>query len=65
MSTKNENDWSEDEQKAAKEYERKVKELLEEREKYHKVTYHNLKTNCVKYDHLAIFSTLFLLYCRL
>jgi len=41
MSTKNENDWSEDEQKAAKEYERKVKELLEEREKYHKVTYHN------------------------
>ncbi|KAK3096042.1 hypothetical protein FSP39_022384 [Pinctada imbricata] len=36
MLTKEEKDWTEDEQKAAKEYERKVKELQEEREKYRK-----------------------------
>lgn len=32
-------DWTEDEQKVYKEYERKVKELNEEREKYRKVCY--------------------------
>lgn len=37
MSTKEPNDWSEDEQKLAKEYEKKVKDLQEEREKYRKV----------------------------
>ena len=37
MGQKDESDWSEDEQKLVKEYERKVKELQEEREKYRKV----------------------------
>lgn len=37
MLTKKEEDWSEDEQKLVKEYEKKVKDLQEEREKYHKV----------------------------
>nr|XP_034327595.1 cilia- and flagella-associated protein 43 isoform X6 [Crassostrea gigas] len=36
MSTKEPTDWSEDEQKLAKEYEKKVKDLQEEREKYRK-----------------------------
>ncbi|KAL8576297.1 hypothetical protein ACOMHN_006220 [Nucella lapillus] len=36
MQQKAETDWSEDEQKQAKEYERKVKELNEEREKFRK-----------------------------
>ncbi|XP_048745697.2 cilia- and flagella-associated protein 43-like isoform X3 [Ostrea edulis] len=36
MSTKEPNDWTEDEQKLAKEYEKRVKELQEEREKYRK-----------------------------
>ncbi|XP_062576681.1 cilia- and flagella-associated protein 43-like isoform X2 [Saccostrea cucullata] len=36
MSTKEPTDWTEDEQKLAKEYEKKVKELQEEREKYRK-----------------------------
>ncbi|XP_078310806.1 cilia- and flagella-associated protein 43-like isoform X4 [Crassostrea virginica] len=36
MSTKEPNDWTEDEQKLAKEYEKKVKDLQEEREKYRK-----------------------------
>ena len=40
MLTKEEKDWTEDEQKAVKEYERKVKELQEEREKYRKVRGH-------------------------
>lgn len=31
-------DWSEDEQKLVKEYEKKVKDLQEEREKYRKVS---------------------------
>ena len=38
MSTKEPNDWTEDEQKLAKEYEKKVKDLQEEREKYRKVS---------------------------
>lgn len=38
MSTKEPTDWSEDEQKLAKEYEKKVKDLQEEREKYRKVS---------------------------
>ena len=38
MQQKAESDWTEDEQKLAKEYERKVKELQEEREKFRKVT---------------------------
>lgn len=38
MSTKEPNDWTEDEQKLAKEYEKRVKELQEEREKYRKVS---------------------------
>lgn len=37
MQNKPEEEWSEDEKKAAQEYERKVKELNEEREKYRKV----------------------------
>jgi len=37
MLTKEENDFTEEEQKFHKEYERKVKELHEEREKYRKV----------------------------
>jgi uncharacterized membrane protein (DUF485 family) len=37
MTQKDENDWSEDEQKLAKEFEKRVKELQEEREKYRKV----------------------------
>ena len=36
MNTKDVSEWSEDEQRLAKEYERKVKELQEEREKYRK-----------------------------
>ena len=41
MNTKEEADWSEDEQKLAKEYEKKVKDLQEEREKYRKVRIHS------------------------
>ena len=37
MQAKGMDDWSEEEQKQHKEYERKVKELNEEREKYRKV----------------------------
>ena len=37
MQQKAESDWTEDEVKMAKEYERKVKELNEEREKFRKV----------------------------
>lgn len=37
MNNKKQEDWSEEETKMAKEYERKVKELEEEREKYRKV----------------------------
>jgi hypothetical protein len=37
-------EWSEDEQKAAKDYEKKVKELQEEREKYRKVGHLRLCT---------------------
>ena len=37
MQNKSEDEWSEEEKKAAQEYERKVKELNEEREKYRKV----------------------------
>lgn len=37
MTNKPQDEWSEEEQKAAKEYERKVKELNDEREKYRKV----------------------------
>lgn len=44
MSTKEPTDWSEDEQKLAKEYEKKVKDLQEEREKYRKVSI----TQCFK-----------------
>ena len=38
MLNKNESEWTEDENKLFKEYERKVKELQEEREKYRKVS---------------------------
>ena len=38
MQQKAETDWTEEEQKMAKEYERKVKELNEEREKFRKVS---------------------------
>jgi len=41
MNAKEEADWSEDEQKLAKEYEKKVKDLQEEREKYRKVRIHS------------------------
>ena len=37
MTAKPESEWTEEEKKAAQEYERKVKELIEEREKYRKV----------------------------
>ena len=37
MQNKAEDDWSEDEKKLAQEYEKKVKELQEERDKYKKV----------------------------
>ena len=37
MSSKPQEEWSEDEQKLAKDYEKRVKELQEEREKYRKV----------------------------
>ena len=47
MQQKAENDWTEDEVKMAKEYERKVKELNEEREKFRKVSIASLHTdNC-------------------
>ena len=45
MGTKAEDDWSEEEQKIVAEYERKVKELQEEREKYKKVKYFRLSKN--------------------
>ena len=37
MMTKAEADWTEDEQKMVKDYEKKVRELQEEREKFRKV----------------------------
>ena len=37
MTAKPESEWSEDEKKAAQDYERRVKELEEERDKYRKV----------------------------
>lgn len=37
MTNKAEEEWSEDDKKAVQEYERKVKELNEEREKHRKV----------------------------
>ena len=37
MTSKDESEWSEDEKKMVAEYERKVRELQEEREKYRKV----------------------------
>lgn len=37
MKDKDEEDWTEEEQKAAKEYEKRVKDLNEEREKFRKV----------------------------
>ena len=43
MQTKSEDEWSEEEKKAVQEYERKVKELNEEREKYRKVCCHVAK----------------------
>lgn len=42
MTNKPQDEWSEEEQKAAKEYERKVKELNDEREKYRKVRWNSL-----------------------
>ena len=41
MTQKAEADWSEDEQKLAKDYEKKVRELQEEREKFRKVKFYN------------------------
>lgn len=38
MTAKEEADWTEDEEKLAQEYEKKVKELQDEREKYRKVS---------------------------
>lgn len=43
MTNKPQDEWSEEEQKAAKEYERKVKELNDEREKYRKTLDAELK----------------------
>ncbi len=37
MTGKSESEWSEDEKKLAQDYDRKVKDLEEEREKYRKV----------------------------
>lgn len=37
IQNKEQSDWTEEEQKIFKEYERKCKELIEEREKYRKV----------------------------
>lgn len=45
MTQKEENDWSEEEQKLAKEYEKRVKELQEEREKYRKQLETELRKN--------------------
>ncbi|XP_060599927.1 cilia- and flagella-associated protein 43-like [Ruditapes philippinarum] len=45
MTQKDENDWSEDEQKLAKEFEKRVKELQEEREKYRKQLETELRKN--------------------
>lgn len=45
MTQKEESDWSEDEQKLAKEFERRVKELQEEREKYRKQLETELRKN--------------------
>lgn len=45
MLQKNEEDWSEDEQKLFKEYEKKVKDLIDEREKYRKQLETELKKN--------------------
>ncbi|XP_033756153.1 cilia- and flagella-associated protein 43-like [Pecten maximus] len=56
MSLKEESDWTEDEQKAAKEYERKVKELIEEREKYRKQLEAELrKMQAVIHDSMTLF----------
>jgi len=38
MVTKEEDDWTEEEQKMVKDYEKRVKDLQEEREKYRKVS---------------------------
>ncbi|KAL4232016.1 Cilia- and flagella-associated protein 43 [Mactra antiquata] len=45
MAQKEESDWTEEEQKIAKEYERKVKELAEEREKFRKQLETELRKN--------------------
>ncbi|XP_053407637.1 cilia- and flagella-associated protein 43-like isoform X4 [Mercenaria mercenaria] len=45
MTQKDENDWSEEEQKLAKDYEKKVKDLQEEREKYRKQLETELRKN--------------------
>ena len=43
MNTKAEADWSEEEQKLVKDYEKRVRELQEEREKFRKVNFQNFE----------------------
>ena len=50
MTAKPESEWTEDEKKVAQEYERKVRELNEEREKYRKVTRHSITHYCFRIE---------------
>ena len=55
MTSKEEDDWTEEEVKVAQEYESRVKELQEEREKYRKVSHSSMyATMCFVFD-IALF----------
>ena len=55
VQTKKEEDWSDEEKKLVAEYERKVKELNEEREKYRKVMF---PMDTEMYHRLVVLDTL-------
>lgn len=56
-------DWSEDEQKLVKEYEKKVKDLQEEREKYRKVSIMQcFKNGCWLCGKIWVFDCILIVY---